>query len=195
MRSLRLIVPAVLLALASGPALAADRTKAKGKKVKYEVHSGYLMRLKAYQDARAADTSNLGLYFFMSFTDQDSFDKAFGKSTAAKGNLNDFIPNGQPKGTKPKFLSKNAFDKKLVVAAIHNGMRIYKYKVASVTADGDTLYVKYSADSTVGYPNSYACPLMVSVDKGKYASVVFIENGQKFGTATIGTQKKKGKEK
>jgi hypothetical protein len=147
------------------------------------------MRLKAYLDARAADKSKLGLSFFMAFADQDSFDKAFGKSAGGKVNLNDFIPNGEAKGAKPRFLPKDAFDKKLVVAAIHNGMRIWKYKVAKVTADGDTLYVRYEAASTVGYPNSYACPLIVSVDKGKYASVVFIENGKEIGTATIGAEK------
>jgi hypothetical protein len=196
MRPLLLIVTAVLLAPASGPAPAADKkTEAKGKKVEYEVHSGYLMRLKAYLDARAADKSKLGLSYFMAFTDQDSFDKVFGKSDGGKVNLNEFIPNGEAKGVKPKFLPKDAFDKKLVVAASHHGQRIWKYKVAKVTADGDTLYVQYQADSTVGYPNGYACPLIVSVGKGKYASVVFIENGKEFGTATIGTEKEKGKEK
>jgi hypothetical protein len=41
MRPLLLIVTAVLLATASGPALAADKkTEAKGKKVQYQVHSG-----------------------------------------------------------------------------------------------------------------------------------------------------------
>ena len=196
MRLVLLIVTAVLLAPASGPAPAADKkAEAKGKKVEYQVHSGYLMRLKAYLDARAADKSKLSLSCFMAFTDQNSFDKAFGKSDGGQVNLNDFIPNGEAKGAKPKFLPKDTFDKKLVVAAIHNGMRIWKYKVAKVTAAGDTLYVRYEATSTVGYPNSYACPLIVSVDKGKYASVVFIENGKEFGTATIGTGKKKEEEK
>jgi hypothetical protein len=184
----------VFLAPASGPAAAADKKKeAQGKKVGYEVHSGYLMRLKAYLDARAADKSKLGLSCFMAFTDQDSFDKAFGKSDGGKVNMSDFIPNGETKEAKPKFLAKDAFDKKLVVAVTHNGMRIWKYKVAKVTADGDTLFVHYQAGSTVAYPNSYVCPLIVSVDKGKYTSVVFIENGKKFGTAAIGSEKEKEK--
>jgi len=192
MRSLVWLVTAVLLAAASGSAPAADRkTEAKGKKVEYEVHGGYLMRVKAYLDARAADKSKLGLACFLAFTDQASFDKAFGKSDGGKVNLTEFIPSGQAKGAKPKFLSRDAFAKKLVVAATHNGMRIWKYKVVKVTADGNTLYVHYAANSTVGYPNSYACPLIVSVAKGKYTSVVFIENGKVFGTATIGTGKGK----
>jgi hypothetical protein len=196
MRILLLLVTVGLLAPASGPAPAAGKkTEAKGTKVEYEVHTGYLMRLKAYWAARAADKSKLGLFCFLAFNDRDSFDKAFAQPDGGKVNLNELIPSGEAKGDKPKLLPRDAFDKKLVVAVTHNGMRTWKYKVTRVTADGDTLYVQYQAGSTVAYPNSYVCPLIVSVAKGKYASVVFIENGSKLGTATIGTGKGKSKKK
>jgi hypothetical protein len=180
MRPLGFIVLIVLSALAPGRAPAAE------EKVDFEVHRGYLLKTKFYLAARAADKTGFGYSFFWTFRDKDSFDKAFGK-TKSKVDLSTFMPSGDK--AKPNLLSRDAFDKKMVVAMSHNSMNIYRFKVKKVTADGGTLYVRYSASSTPGYPNSYACPLLVAVNKGKYTSVVFIENGKKIGTAAI-TKKK-----
>ena len=79
MRRLLAIAAAACLPLAAGPAPAADKAEAKGDKVEYEVHGGYLERAEAYRAARLADKTGLGVYSFMAFTDQDAFDKAFGK--------------------------------------------------------------------------------------------------------------------
>jgi hypothetical protein len=192
MRLPQLLMAAALLLPAVGPAVAADKEQAKGDKVDYEVHSGYLQRVKYYQAFRAKDKSNFGTLCFVAFSDQAAFDKAFGKSEG-KVNLSVFLPNGEKQGAKPNFLAKDAFDKKIVACVIHSDMNVYQFKVAKVTADGTTLYVQYEATSTSGYPNSYSCPLIVSVDRSKYTSVVFIENGKKFGTAKV--PKQKGKDK
>jgi hypothetical protein len=58
--------------------------------------------------------------------------------------------------------------------------------VEKVTADGDTLYVQYEAKKGPEAANTkYASPLIVSVDKGKYTTVVFLENGKKAGTVKL----------
>jgi hypothetical protein len=43
-----------------------------------------------------------------------------------------------------------------------------------------------------GGRNVLSCPLLVSVDKGKYTSVVFIENGQRLGASALKPAEGKG---
>jgi hypothetical protein len=193
MRRLLLIAAAASLPLAAGPTPAAD--KAKGDKVEYEVHSGYLERAEAYRAARLADKTGLGICSFMAFTDQDAFDKAFGMDDGKKPDLNAFLPSGEGRGKKHP-LPKDAFDKKVVVAVTAHGPNVWTYKVEKVTSDGETLYLQYkSASQFAGNDAVYSSPLIVSVDKGKFTSVVFIENGQKAGTADVPKEKEKDKEK
>jgi hypothetical protein len=131
----------------------------------------------------------------MAFADQDSFDKAFGK-TPEKEDLDKFLPNGEGRGKKPNLLPNDAFDKKLVVATTSRGANVYAYKVAKVTADGETLYVQYNYQETfAGNDKVRSCPLILSVDKGKYTSVVFLTGGKKVGTAEIAKEAEKEKEK
>jgi hypothetical protein len=182
MRHVQLILAVVFLPLAAAFSLAVDQ--AKGKKVEFEVHRGYLERVSYYQAFRLADKTKLGLQCFVAFADQDSFDKAFGKSEG-KLNLSEFLPNGEARKSKPKYLPRDVFDKKIVVAMIHTDPNIYQYKVTKVTADGETLYVQYVTNQVAGPNNTYACPLIVSVDRSKVTSVVFIENGMKIGTAEV----------
>ena len=63
------------------------------------------------------------------------------------------------------------------------------YKVDKVTADDGVLYVAYTTMSKVSPSATYHSPLIVSVDEGKYKSVVFIENGKKAGTAEFSKEK------
>jgi hypothetical protein len=193
MQRLFVIVAAALLATPAGPILAAD--KAKGDKVEYEVHNGYLESSDFYRTTRLADKTGLALSSYSAFVDQDSFDMAFGKDDGTPIDLNKFLPNGEGKGKK-KPLPKDVFDKKVVVVAALHGSNVAVYKVEKVTSDGDTLYVQYKSSSQFAGNNAvYSSPLIVSVDKGKYTSVVFIENGQKAGTADVPKEKDKDKDK
>jgi hypothetical protein len=142
---------------------AADKDEAKGDKVDYLVYDGYF---ESNKSGLKGDTS------FLAFADDAAFDKIFGKAVVM--------------GKKQNFLPKDAFETKLVFATIKRGDKVWEYKVEKVTADKDTLYVQYTAKSKDGGGATFASPLIVSVDKGKYASVVFIEDGKKAGTATIG---------
>ncbi len=160
MKKLSLIALIVSLALPV-VAWAADKEEAKGKKVEFTVHTGYFESNKSGLKGEAS---------YLAFTDQKTFDGVFGKAVTM--------------GKKPNFLPEDAFDTKLVVATIKRGDAVWQYKVEKVTADDGVLYIKYEATSKGGGGSArYASPLIVSLDKGKYTSVVFIEKGKKAGTA------------
>jgi len=154
-----------LLPLAAFAAPVDDKDEPKGDKVEFTVHDGYF---ESNKSGLKGDTS------FLAFTDDDAFKKIFGV--------------GVVMGKKRNFLPKDAFEKKIVVSTIKRGGKIFEYKVDKVTADGKTLYVVYTATGMGKDDGSaaFATPLIVAVDKGKYTSVVFIENGKKAGTADIG---------
>jgi len=197
MRPLVWIVTAGLLPLAAGSTLGGDKFEPKGKKVEFKVHSGYCERAEhaRAEQIKAQKKKTLGNVSFLAFTDQDSFDQAFGK-TPDKEDLTTFLPNGEAKGKKPNLLPKDAFDKKMVVATTVRGANISTYKVVKVTADGDTLYIQYQESSAfAGNNRIWSSPLILSVDKGPYASVEFILGKKKYGTATIAQDKDKDKEK
>jgi hypothetical protein len=193
MRPLVLIVTFGLLPLAAGATLGGETMKPKGKKVAFKVHSGYCERAEhaRAEQLKAQKEKSLGNVSFLAFTDQESFDKAFGKAPARE-DLNRFLPNGEVRGKKPSLLPKNAFDKKLVVATTIRGSNIATHRVVKVTADGATLYVQYQMSSAfAGNNRVWSTPLILSVTKGPYTSVVFIWGNKKVGTATIAKDKEK----
>jgi hypothetical protein len=195
MRPLVLIVTVGLLPLAAGPTLGGGKTGTKPKKVEFKVHSGYCERAEhaRAEQLKAQKEKTLGVVSFLAFTDQESFDKAFGK-TPAKEDLANFLPNGEARGKKPNLLPKDVFDKKLVVATTVRGANISAYRVVKVTADRDTLYVHYLESSAFAGNNRIrSSPLILSVDKGPYTSVVFMQGNRKYGTATIAKEKEKEK--
>jgi hypothetical protein len=164
----KLLLLALAVSLLTGtagltPAADKDKDEAKGDKVEFKVHSGYF------------EKNNSGLKgdeSLLAFTEQKGFDTIFGV--------------GFTMGKKPDVLPKDAFDSKMVIAAIKRGNDIWTYKVDKVTADGDTLYIQYDATAKKGSGSAkFASPLIVSVDKGKFKTVVFLENGKKVGTADV----------
>jgi hypothetical protein len=194
MRTLVLFVMAGSLPLLA-EAQVGQTMQPKGKKVEFKVHSGYCERAEhsRAEQLKAQKEKTLGNVSFLAFTDQDSFDKAFGKAPD-KEDLNNFLPNGQAKSKKPNLLPKDAFDKKMVVATTVRGPNISAYRVVKVTADRETLYVQYLEQSAfAGNNRIWSSPLILSVDKGPYTSVVFILGNKKYGTATIAKDKEKEK--
>lgn len=153
--------------IATGAAvLADDNVEAKGDKVEYGLHDGHFVK-------NTYDIKGDSAYIAVS--DRDSFDKIFGVGAVG--------------GRKQNFVPKDAFDKKIVVAAMKKGAALAMYKVEKVTVDGEaTLYVQYTVD-TKGSATGTATlvsPLIVSVDKGKIKTVIFIENGKKVDTVELG---------
>jgi len=158
-----LLATFAIVALPLQFAQAADKVEAKGDKIEYQVHTGYF---ESNKSGLKGDTS------FLAFTDAASFDKVFGTAVVM--------------GKKYNFLPKDAFDTKVVFATIKRGNKVWEYKVEKVTAEKDTVYIQFIASAKDGGTATFASPLIVSVDKGKYTSVVFIEDGKKVGTAQIG---------
>lgn len=154
-RGLHAVVSLMLLA---SPSLAEQ----KAEKVPYEVHTGYFVSNKSGLDEKAS---------YLAVTDEATFDKLFGKAAV--------------QGRKQNFLPPKAFDTKFVVAVVNRGNEVWQYDVRSVSAKGGTLTVDYKATARDGGSATFASPLIVSVDKGKYTSVEFVENGTKAGTAPI----------
>jgi hypothetical protein len=147
--------------LAFAPARADDKAEAKGKDVDYDIHSGYF---ESNKDGLSGDSS------YLAFGSQKAFDAVFGVARV--------------QGDKQRFLPKDAFDTKVVVAVIKRGKGIYDFKVDKVTNDDGVLTLQYTATPQDGSGTAtFATPLIVSVDKGKYDSVAFIENGKKVATA------------
>jgi hypothetical protein len=156
MKPLTLPAAAFAALLALAPARADDKAEAKGKDVDYDAHNGYF---ESNKSGLAGDSS------YLVFTDQKTFDAVFGV--------------GRVQGNKQRFLPKDAFDSKLVVAVIKRGKGVTDYKVEKVTDDDGVLEVQYAATPQESSGTAtFATPLILSVDKGKYTSVVFIENGK-----------------
>ncbi len=161
--TMKTLLLAAAVALLAGPALAADKDKAKGKKVDFQVYSQYFVSNKAGLKQNPA---------YLAFTDAKSFNKVFGKAVVM--------------GRKPHFLANDAFETKMVAAVVKRGNKVWSYKVDRVSADDRTLTVRYEAKSRDGGGATFVSPLIVAVDKGKYSRVVFVENGKQVGTATVG---------
>jgi hypothetical protein len=152
---------ALVLALGLTAVAAADDTKAKA--VKFDVHSGYF---ESNRSGLKGESS------YLAFSDPTSFKNTFGTA---------FVM-----GKRPNVLPKDAFDTKVVAAVIKRGTSIYQYKVKSATTLGKTLTVTYSAEERPGGGTArFASPLIVSVPKGDYKEVVFVENGKKAGGASF----------
>jgi hypothetical protein len=146
--------------LAFVPVRADDKVEAKGKDVDYDIHTGYF---ESNKSGLTGDSS------YLAFAGQKVFDAVFGV--------------GRVQGAKQRFLPDDAFDKKVVVAVIKRGKGIYDYKVEKVTNDDGVLTIQFTAEPQQSSGTAtFATPLIVSVDKGKYDSVAFIENGKKVAS-------------
>jgi hypothetical protein len=157
----------LFLLLPLAVSVADDKELVKGKETGYEVHSGYF---ESNKSGLKGDAS------YLTFTDQESFDKVFGKATVM--------------GKRSGYLPKDVFDTRRVVAIIKRGPAVTEYNVQKVTIDAGTVYVQYETKAKAGGGTArYASPLIVSFDKGKYTSIVFIENGKKVETLKLDQDK------
>jgi hypothetical protein len=157
------LLSALIAACVALPIAAAPKPDT-GEKVEFKVYA-----------APYFEKNNSGLKgeaSFVALADKNSFDMVFGV--------------GFVMGKKPDVLTPDDFDKKLVAAVIKRGNAISTYKVESVTGTEDALFINYTVKTGDPGTATYASPLIVAVDKGKYKSVTFVENGKKAGTAEIG---------
>jgi hypothetical protein len=161
--SIALLIGALTGVARSAPAPAADKADATESKVEFEMHNGYFLSNKS----GVTDPET-----YLAITAPDQFNKFFGK--------------GVVMGKKYNFLAAGAFDSKLVVAAVKKGNQIWTYKVDKIGAKDGVLYVRYEAMGGAPGNAMYASPMIVSVPKGDYKSVVFIENGKEAKKVDVG---------
>lgn len=158
MSSLRFALPAVgLFLIASFPAISGDK---KEDKVAHEVYAkGYFVKNNAPLPGNPA---------FLVLQDKKSFDQIFGF--------------GAVMGAKPKLVDEKLFEGNVIMVVIKSGSTLWKYEVQKIRRDKDQLVVEYGAmgkESTAKF-NS---PLIVSVPRGDFATVVFVENGKEIAKA------------
>ncbi len=106
---------------------------------------------------------------YLVLTDQAQFDRVFG--AAARMGNNTFLP-------------ADAFENKIVVAAIKRGA-MRKYSDVAVTEENGVLLVSYTATDAAAGAATFSVPLILAVDKGAYSGVVFVENGERAGVACL----------
>lgn len=116
------------------------------------------------------DSGLKGEKSYLAVTGQRQFDRVF--HPAATMGTNNFLPD-------------DAFKTKLVVATVKRGS-LRHYDDVKVSAKGSVLWVSYTAKDEGPGSATFASPLILAVDKGRYKEVVFVENGVRAGSVRLG---------
>jgi hypothetical protein len=128
---------------------------AKAAAVAYDVHDGYFVSNKFEPQAPAS---------FVVAGDQKAFDDVFGVAMVM--------------GDRSHRLPAGALGAKMVVSAIKRGKAFWGYTVQGVTAEAGVLTIRYTTTVTKSDSAEFSCPLIVSVPKGDYTAVQFLEDGK-----------------
>ena len=121
----------------------------------YSAHNGYFVSNKFEPNAPAS---------FVVLRDQKSFDEVFGAAMVM--------------GDKSERLPMNAFDTRIVISAIKRGKAVWTFTVKEVANDHGALTIRYTTTETKQETAEFSCPLIISMPKGDYTSVEFIEDGK-----------------
>ena len=73
----------------------------------------------------------------------------------------------------------------MVIATIKRGNAFWEYKVEGVTEDEGVVQLRYKATSKKTPATTFSCPLIVSIPKGKYKAVEFIEDDERVKTVEL----------
>ncbi len=119
-----LVITCVPLALIAAFAPAPD---ADAKKVEYTLHANYF---------EARESGLRGSASYLVFSEREAFDRIFGV--------------GFVRGKPTQVLPRDVFETRFVAAVIKRGDTLWEYKVEKVTAEGDTLTVRYQATERSG---------------------------------------------
>jgi len=104
-------------------------------------------------------------------SDQKRFDDVFGPASVMF--------------SKQKWMPKDAFDSKMVAAVIRRGNAVWTYQVEALESSEGILTLRFQSKSTPGRLATFACPLLVALDRASYAAVRFVENGKELGKVRI----------
>ena len=128
----------------------------------FDTYSGYFVSNKFEPDAAES---------FVVIADQAQFDKVFGVAFVMRD--------------KSHRLPKDAFKSNVVVAVIKRGHAVWEYKVEGVTVEQGVIRLRYAATSKATPETTFACPLILSVPKGEYKAVTFVEDGKLVKTLKL----------
>ena len=155
----------LVLALALGAPFCHVVLAGDAAKLPFDTYSGYFVSNKFEPDAPAS---------FVVINDQAKFDEVFGVAFVMRD--------------KSHRLPKDAFKSSIVLAVIKRGSALCEYKVESVTLDQGVVQLRYVTTSKATPDTTFACPLIVSVPRGKYKAVVFIEDGKEVKTLKVASK-------
>ena len=155
--AIRFVIPMLILSLHC-QAAAPDAPKP----VPFETYDGHFVTNKFEAESPAS---------FVVIDNQKLFDSVFGAG---------FVMND-----KRHRLPKGAFDSKLVISAIKRGKATCEFKVQEVTMNKGVVTVKYAVIETPHATASFANPLILSVPKGDYEAVQFVENDKPVQTLNL----------
>ena len=128
----------------------------------HDTYSGYFVSNKFEPDAARS---------FVVLTDQKQFDQVFGVA---------FVM-----GDKSHRLPEDAFKSLMVIAAIKRGNAFWEFKIEGVTVDEGVVQLRYKATSEKTPATTFSCPLIVSIPKGKYKAVKFVEGDERVKTIEL----------
>jgi hypothetical protein len=143
--------------------LGQSASAAEGTKLRFEVYSGYVVSNQF--EPNAAES-------FILITDQEHFDKVFG---VAKGT-----------GSKPHMLPKDAFKSNMVLAVVKRGKTLWELKIEEVTEAKGVVELRYKTAKVKSESAAVASLLIVSIARGKYKEVEFVENGKGIKKVELG---------
>ena len=143
--------------------LGQSASAAEPAKLTFDTYSGYFVSNKF--EPKAPES-------FVVITDQKEFDKVFGAAFVMRD--------------KSHRLPKDAFKSLIVVAAIKRGNAAVEYKVDGVTEADGVVEFRYTTTEKKSDTATFACPLIVSIPKGKYTAIQFVENGKPVKKVEIG---------
>jgi len=90
-------------------------------------------------------------------------------------------------GRKTESVPKDAFDKSIILAVIKRGTQTYDYTFVKAEARDGVVRVEIKSVAK-GDPNgsaTFATPYVLTIPKGKWKSVEFIDNGKKAATVKL----------
>ena len=146
---------------AVGPAKAVVTESAK---LSFDTYSGYFVSNKFEPDAAAS---------FVVLDGQEQFDQVFGAAFVMRD--------------KSHRLPKDAFQANVVLAVVKRGKAVWELKLESVRVEDRGVVLRYTAASQDNASASFACPLIVSIPRGEYTAVTFVENGKPVKAVKCGT--------
>jgi hypothetical protein len=123
--------------------------------VTWDSYGGYFVSNKFEPDAPRS---------FAIARDQAAFEKLFGVAMVM--------------GDRSHRLAPDAFAKQVVLTSIQRGKAFVEYKVGSTSVEDGKLVLDYRADGQPNATAEYSCPLIVSVPRGEWGAVRFVENGK-----------------